>query len=297
MTDHDAAHIPAPQEGDNDEVEIALETSRSLWAKGDGREALRWLRRAADAAEQGGDDRRQLELARAAADLTAVVGPSMAPQPPSHTSPPGASTSAAPRRPPSAPPRRTEAQPAALGGETPLPASPLPSPVALAPSSESDSNETARAAQDDADAQILPQPPSWEPVESPHPAAADPEAGRTRSSEPRIPTAPQSPIPVLSSHPVSARSHSLSHQSAAIASAGSRAVGTVDSTTARQVPELQDGLLRVSVKRSVRDETLLVLRPLLAGHAPPNGYQVGWLFLGDLSETDLVELRNIQLKH
>jgi hypothetical protein len=64
--------IPNPQEADSDEVRWALETARSLWAN-DAREALRWLRRAAETASDAGDDMRSVQLARAAADLRSVA--------------------------------------------------------------------------------------------------------------------------------------------------------------------------------------------------------------------------------
>ena len=65
--------IPFPQSGDSDDVELALETAQRLYKTGDHVEALKWLRRAANAADEAGDDRRQLELARAAADFTAFA--------------------------------------------------------------------------------------------------------------------------------------------------------------------------------------------------------------------------------
>jgi hypothetical protein len=73
--------IPSALESDSDEVTLSLETARALGETGDLREALRWLRRAADAAEQTGDDLRAVTLARAAADLTSRIGGASLPPP------------------------------------------------------------------------------------------------------------------------------------------------------------------------------------------------------------------------
>lgn len=63
------ARLPRPDSDDSDDVIVALETAGALWAKGESREALRWLRRAAETAVDTGDDRRAVSLARIAADL------------------------------------------------------------------------------------------------------------------------------------------------------------------------------------------------------------------------------------
>jgi hypothetical protein len=73
--------FPTPRPEDSDDVELALETAGALWNKGDRPEALRWLRRAAEAAEQSGDDRRALELARRAAELDTAPEPVPAQEP------------------------------------------------------------------------------------------------------------------------------------------------------------------------------------------------------------------------
>lgn len=61
--------FPSPESSDQKAVASALEAGGAEWRRGDFREAVRWLHRAADAAESGGDDRRAVGLARAAADL------------------------------------------------------------------------------------------------------------------------------------------------------------------------------------------------------------------------------------
>ena len=65
--------IPATEPGDSDDVTLALQTAEALWNKGDPNEALRWLRRAAEAAGHSGDDMRAVALAKAVADLNAAA--------------------------------------------------------------------------------------------------------------------------------------------------------------------------------------------------------------------------------
>jgi hypothetical protein len=61
--------FPEPEANDADDVVLALETAGALWKRGDAQEGIRWLRRAAEAAEESGDDLRAVALARAAADF------------------------------------------------------------------------------------------------------------------------------------------------------------------------------------------------------------------------------------
>src|SRR5690606_10525447 len=60
---------PSPLPGDPKAVVVALETGSAQWGKGELDDAVRWIRRAAEAAEAAGDDLRALSLARLAADL------------------------------------------------------------------------------------------------------------------------------------------------------------------------------------------------------------------------------------
>jgi hypothetical protein len=68
---------PRPDPSDSEELQRDLETARELESRGEIREAAQCLRRAADAAEKLGDDARVLVLARAAADLTNAMAPSV----------------------------------------------------------------------------------------------------------------------------------------------------------------------------------------------------------------------------
>jgi hypothetical protein len=62
-------NFPASEPNDSDDVALALETAEALWNKGDPSEAVRWLRRAAEAAGDSGDDLRAVVLAKAVAEL------------------------------------------------------------------------------------------------------------------------------------------------------------------------------------------------------------------------------------
>jgi hypothetical protein len=68
-----SAQFPATQSGDAPSVVAALESGRTEWQQGGLREAVRWIHRAADAAESSGDDLRALTLARIAADLIGTL--------------------------------------------------------------------------------------------------------------------------------------------------------------------------------------------------------------------------------
>lgn len=74
--------IPQSQPNDNDDVSLALDVARARLAAGDHDEAIKWLRKAADAAFDAGDDRRGMELSKAAAELKPGPSAALAPGPP-----------------------------------------------------------------------------------------------------------------------------------------------------------------------------------------------------------------------
>ncbi|MFO0678842.1 MAG: hypothetical protein U0169_20105 [Polyangiaceae bacterium] len=73
--------IPVAKTDDAEDVAWALQTAEAMWSGGDHGEALKWLRRAAEAASEAEADDRALELAKAAADLAQKIAPT--PPPPS----------------------------------------------------------------------------------------------------------------------------------------------------------------------------------------------------------------------
>lgn len=143
----EASPIPPPRSDDDEDVHWALSTASALWARGDTGEALKWLRRAAETASDQNRDQRSLELFKAAADATSLLGrgSGSVPAPPGHgagsqpahgiasSPPPGASASH--------PPPRTSGTPPPPRAATPPPprvsATPPPPRVSAAPPSAS----------------------------------------------------------------------------------------------------------------------------------------------------------------
>jgi hypothetical protein len=74
--------IPKARDNDPEDVSWALSTAATQFARGDRDEALKWLRRAAEAASEAEHDKRALELAKAAADLATLPKPVMTPKAP-----------------------------------------------------------------------------------------------------------------------------------------------------------------------------------------------------------------------
>ena len=107
-----ALNVPEPLTDDGDDITTALETAAIFNAQGDVREAVRWVRKAAEAASDAGNDMRALHLARAVADLN--VGASLVPSAP----PP----SAAPVPPPLSTPAQSAPSASATGTNPGMPA-------------------------------------------------------------------------------------------------------------------------------------------------------------------------------
>ena len=72
--------VPEPLPNDPEDVVSALEFAEHYGKQGDLKEAVRWVRRAAEIAGDTGSDERALTLARAVADLN--ISASQPPQPP-----------------------------------------------------------------------------------------------------------------------------------------------------------------------------------------------------------------------
>ncbi|HEY5372927.1 MAG TPA: hypothetical protein VIK01_04540 [Polyangiaceae bacterium] len=87
--------LPEVEPRDPEAVAVAIETARALFRTGERLDALRWLRRAAERAEEAGDDVRSVSLARSAADLSTELQ-SMPPPPVASTPPPTVANSPPP---------------------------------------------------------------------------------------------------------------------------------------------------------------------------------------------------------
>jgi hypothetical protein len=122
--------IPPARKDDSEDVAWALSTAEAMHARGDRGDALKWLRRAAEAASEAQSDDRALELAKAAADLASVLGPT---------------TNAPPPRPPLRP--TTSVFPVTRSSvPSPAPASAYPGTPASSPPSSGSSSIPARSA-------------------------------------------------------------------------------------------------------------------------------------------------------
>ena len=117
------APIPPPHADDDEDVNWALSTASALWGRGERAEALKWLRRAAEAASDADADARSLELFKLAADISTRL--SHPPPPPSVPVPQVASFSAsAPPEPPRRVPPSVPAPP--MASRVPIPSRPPP---------------------------------------------------------------------------------------------------------------------------------------------------------------------------
>lgn len=114
--------IPTPKPNDPEDVSWALSTAEAMWGRGDHAEAIKWIRRGAEAASEAEADDRALELAKAAADLASMIVRMSQPDPSSARPPVGS-----PGPPPQTnPPPRASTAPAAPSREAP---SVVPVPV------------------------------------------------------------------------------------------------------------------------------------------------------------------------
>jgi hypothetical protein len=82
--------IPAADHDDPEPVRNCLAQAHTELSRGELREALRHLRRAAEGADEAGSELRAVALARAAADLATELGGSLAPPPVKEHEPSGA---------------------------------------------------------------------------------------------------------------------------------------------------------------------------------------------------------------
>jgi hypothetical protein len=129
----DLPDLPEVEAADPEPVAVAIETARALFRTDEHLEGLRWLRRAAERAEESGDDLRALNLARSAADLSTALQSlappkaSEAPVPPAPPPPPAPALVVRVSAPPPAPPAPRPS------GSPPAPPPPVPAPQAAPP--------------------------------------------------------------------------------------------------------------------------------------------------------------------
>jgi hypothetical protein len=74
MTEPLSSRFPEPLDNDDDDVAWALQTAKVMWQRGAQADAIVWLRRAADTADQQSNVWRAADLRRTADELTAAIG-------------------------------------------------------------------------------------------------------------------------------------------------------------------------------------------------------------------------------
>lgn len=74
----DSPAVPKPLGTDEEDVAWALATAEAMWARGDRLDAIKWIRKAAEAASEADDILRAADLASAAADLANALDPALA---------------------------------------------------------------------------------------------------------------------------------------------------------------------------------------------------------------------------
>ncbi len=90
--------LPEAHPEDVEDVVWGLQTAAALWHRGEQRQAVVWIRRAAEAAGSAGQDMRAVQLAKSAVDLEQLFGPADGVPKPQADAPPPRSVS--PPRPP-----------------------------------------------------------------------------------------------------------------------------------------------------------------------------------------------------
>jgi hypothetical protein len=207
--------IPPPDKDDTEDVAWALSTAEAMDARGDRHDALKWLRRAAEAAAEASNEDRSFELAHAAASLAALLqappaapprGPNAVRQMPTD-GPKGMPTAASPHpaRVPTVRMPALAAHAAAPPSSSPpsRPRTGPPFPLTHAPTAPP-SSPPARAGTAPppapparVHAPAVTPPPAHIPPAPPTPAPASP-AGRSSSSPARAPLPLARPAPTFS---------------------------------------------------------------------------------------------------
>ncbi len=205
-----ATNFPQPLPDDPEDVTWALSTAQTMWGRGDHAEAIRWIKRASDAAADANNDERALALARQAAELKATIGsvapppePAPAPVPPVPPAPPvpAVQTSPPPAPEPSASPPRGPAAPQPQKFSVPRPAAGTPAPAPTTPLPTAGTAPTAgggfRPRPPGASAPVSTRSPSVRPAPSPGRPIPPPDP----SPPAPAPRAPEAPSGVRPSRP------------------------------------------------------------------------------------------------
>jgi len=262
--------IPLPEDSDPEEVATALETAQ-IFAGRDPKEALRWLRRASEAASDAGRDNRSLALARAAADLAPRLSspaPAPAPEPPAVAPPPPSAAAAEPENAqPTPPPSLRPPPPSERRSALPTPP-PKPSVRPSAPSAAAVSSVVTSAPENPltpAPPSAVSRPPSAEAPSRPSSSLTPSPARSVGKSRP-----PEKPAKPDRAAKPEKPSHAQASPSLTPAAPSVRppkpTYTTPQALLGSEGSQVIERLIRegraetVSVKRSARDPSLFVVR-------------------------------------
>ncbi len=282
--------IPESLAGDPSDVADALEVARALWGKGEAEEAIRWLRRAVTAASDADDAVRAANLAGVAADLEEDARSRHAAG--AHTS------SDSPDSPETIASAQNEAASAASLAPPAAPTAPVSAADGEARNETVMTHERADAAPTGEPTTTVstssPGAPGDRPADTGHEAPASPstapygtiDAAAEVSHAPMASSMPpmaSSMPPMASSMPPMApiaRAPGSVSPPRVMSTAPPRATITKPPAVGHPGPAIAPVLpakLRVAVKSSVRDATLLLVRALADGEAPPLGASEAFL--------------------
>jgi hypothetical protein len=123
-----ATAFPTPEDDDAEDVAWGLTTGAALWRQGERYDAIVWLKRAVEAANEAGAATRADQLNRAATDLIAALA-----TPPQSASPSAPNMPAAPRAPAGKPAPPRAPSPSPMPKAVPVPPKPPPPAKARTP--------------------------------------------------------------------------------------------------------------------------------------------------------------------
>lgn len=276
-------NIPASEPNDSDDVTLALQTAEALWNKGDPGEALRWLRRAAEAAGDSGDDMRAVVLAKAVAELNSANHESAAPK---QVKPPPLPPQAAAKTESNGESHDAEPMFAAKGGlkgvSKPPPSPPSarkslppkpPSPPSGRPSKAAEAAAEAVADEDVADATAETKPAEAKPAKTlkppPTPPAAKQNVGEVAESK----TAAEPTTTEPASKASSGLNRSVRPSSSRLPAANASRAPTSSKAPSRnsRPKNFARAAVRVYVSNKEQEGDKLEVFVLEAGQRPPAG--------------------------
>jgi hypothetical protein len=233
--------VPATAANDSYDVAEALEVARALWQRGERKDAIRWVRRAAEAADDADQTMRVVDLARAAAELEEVAT----------VAPPDSRPTAIPSSVPPAPQSQTRVM--ATPSAPPRPSSLPPRPSTL---------------------------PSRLSASPPRLSTLPP--ARTTTTPPPMPVRTLTPMPTPTPTPTPPRTQASSVSKPTPVPIAPRTSSLPTPLAAPVGPK--ETRVRVSLRTSLSDGDLLVVRMLPEGQPVPPGTREAHLVMVEATE-------------